>query len=283
VSTTISQSTGSTVYTITPSETTCSGSVGLPVINSFSANPSSITAGQSSLLSWTVTNASTTSLDNGIGNVTNETSTSVSPSQTTTYTLTATNGSGNSTTAQATVTVTASSGGSGGGGGGGGGGSVGVAASYGAPGPVESPSATGTLLTASSSVATTTISSGTSSAALEAQLQSLLALLASLESQAAKQGIAAPSVTATPPLFTKTLYLGVSGSDVSHLQEFLAEDPAIYPEGKVTGYFGVLTLKAVQRFQKKYGIAKAGDPGYGYVGPLTRAKLNSLIEQGMTP
>jgi len=81
VSTTISQSTGSTVYTITPGGTTCSGSVGLPVINSFSANPSSITAGQSSLLSWTVTNASTTSLDNGIGTVTNETSTSASPSR----------------------------------------------------------------------------------------------------------------------------------------------------------------------------------------------------------
>jgi peptidoglycan hydrolase-like protein with peptidoglycan-binding domain len=280
VSTTISQSTGSTVYTITPSGTTCSGSVGLPTINSLSANPSSITAGQSSLLSWTVTNASTTSLDNGIGNVSNETSTSVSPSQTTTYTLTAANGSGSSTTAQATVTVTASSDGSGSGGGGGG--SVGVAASYGAPGPVESPSATGTLLTASSSVATTPISSGISSVTLEAQLQSLLALLATLEAQAAKQGIATPSVTVTPVLFTKTLYLGVSGSDVTRLQEFLAEDPAIYPEDKITGYFGTLTLEAVQRFQKKYGIANVGNPGYGHVGPLTRAKLNGLIEQGTT-
>jgi hypothetical protein len=192
----------------------------------------------------------------------------------TTYTITPT---------ASQCTTPSNSGGSSGGSGGGGGGSVGVAASYGTPGPVESPSATGTLLIASSSVATTTINSGTSSAALEGQLQSLLALLANLEAQAAKQGILAPGVTVTPPLFTKTLYLGVSGSDVKRLQEFLAEDPAIYPEGNVTGYFGALTLKAVQRFQKKYRIATSGDPGYGRVGPLTRAKLNNLIEQGATP
>jgi peptidoglycan hydrolase-like protein with peptidoglycan-binding domain len=127
------------------------------------------------------------------------------------------------------------------------------------------------------------MSSGTSSVALEAQLQSLLALLANLERQAAKQPISAPGATLTPPLFTKTLYFGMSGTDVKRLQELLAEDPAIYPEGKITGYFGTLTLKAVQRFQKKYGIASSGDPGYGHVGPLTRAKLNSLIEQGMAP
>jgi peptidoglycan hydrolase-like protein with peptidoglycan-binding domain len=127
------------------------------------------------------------------------------------------------------------------------------------------------------------MSSGTSSAALEDQLQSLLALLANLQAQATKQGVPAPGATVAPPLFTKTLYLGVSGSDVKRLQEFLAEDPAIYPEGKVTGYFGALTLKAVKRFQEKYGIATPGDPGYGRVGPLTRAKLNSLVEQGTTP
>jgi peptidoglycan hydrolase-like protein with peptidoglycan-binding domain len=75
----------------------------------------------------------------------------------------------------------------------------------------------------------------------------------------------------------------MSGASVRNLQTFLAENPAIYPQGEVTGYFGTLTLKAVQRFQSKYGIAKPGERVYGYVGPATRAKLNSLIEQSLSP
>jgi len=73
-----------------------------PVINSFTANPTSINQGQSSTLSWNVTGALTISIS-GIGVVTG-TSISVSPSATTTYTLTATNSAG-SPTAQTTVTV----------------------------------------------------------------------------------------------------------------------------------------------------------------------------------
>jgi hypothetical protein len=69
---------------------------------------------------------------------------------------------------------------------------------------------------------------------------------------------------------------GSSGSSVTKLQEILKTDPSIYPEGLTTGYFGLATEKAVGRFQEKYGIAKAGDVGYGTLGPKTRAKLNSL-------
>ena len=187
------------------------------------------------------------------------------------------------TSAASQCTSPSNSGGSGGGSGGGSV-SVGVAASYAPPGwQFGSPLATGTLPTASSSAATTTVSAVSSSVALEAQLQSLLALLANLEAQAEKQGITTPGSAATPPLFTAALHLGMSGENVTRLQEFLAKDPAIYPEGKVTGYFGTLTLQAVQRFQKKYGIANAESPAYGYVGPATRAKLNTLIEEGMNP
>ena len=51
---------------------------------------------------------------------------------------------------------------------------------------------------------------------------------------------------------------GDSGEGVRQLQIFLkAQGPEIYPEGLITGYFGSLTQKAVQRFQEKYGIAKA--------------------------
>ena len=75
-----------------------------PTIASFSAAPSQIAAGQRSTLTWSVSGATTVSLDNGIGDVSNLTSTSVAPAQTTTYTLTATNSAG-AATATATVTV----------------------------------------------------------------------------------------------------------------------------------------------------------------------------------
>jgi hypothetical protein len=184
------------------------------------------------------------------------------------------------TPAASQCTTPSNSGGSGGGGGGGG--SVGVAASYAPPGwQIGSGSATGTSGTVSSSTAT--VSAATSSTDLEAELQSLLALLANLEAQAAKQGIAAPGSARKPSPFTIALHLGMSGQSVTRLPEFLAKDPAIYPEGKVSGYFGTLTLQAVQRFQKKYGIANAANPGYGYVGPATRATLNSLFEADLIP
>ena len=76
-----------------------------PVVALFTANPPSITTGQSSTLSWSVTNATTVTISGVNGNLPLSGSTSVSPTQTTTYTLTATGPTG-STTAQQTVTVT---------------------------------------------------------------------------------------------------------------------------------------------------------------------------------
>ena len=70
---------------------------------------------------------------------------------------------------------------------------------------------------------------------------------------------------------------GITGSaQVKILQTFLALDTEIYALGLVTGYFGPATEAAVKRFQERYKIAKVGDPGYGYVGPMTRAKINTL-------
>ena len=57
----------------------------------------------------------------------------------------------------------------------------------------------------------------------------------------------------------------------------MAKDSDVYPDGIISGYFGSLTKKAVQRFQEKYDIAKSGDLGYGDVGPATRAKINQLL------
>ena len=61
--------------------------------------------------------------------------------------------------------------------------------------------------------------------------------------------------------------------EVTMLQRFLAQDPQIYPEGEITGYFGPATERAVQRFQVRHGIVTKGDyasTGYGRVGPRTR-------------
>jgi hypothetical protein len=68
------------------------------------ANPASIQTGQSSMLSWTTTNAATITL-NGAA-VAGNGSQSVSPGSTTTYSLVATNATG-SATSMATVTVVA--------------------------------------------------------------------------------------------------------------------------------------------------------------------------------
>src|SRR6185503_9427635 len=71
---------------------------------------------------------------------------------------------------------------------------------------------------------------------------------------------------------TSSLDFGNQGVNVTNLQTFLADNPAIYPERLVTGYYGALTQAAVIRFQKQYGI----DP-VGRVGPITLAKINNLI------
>ena len=70
---------------------------------------------------------------------------------------------------------------------------------------------------------------------------------------------------------TKSLKVGSRNSEVKALQQALAQDKTIYPEGLATGYYGPATRNAIIRFQKKYGIEPVG-----YVGPLTRKKLNEI-------
>ena len=81
-----------------------------PVISSFTANPTVITAGSSSTLSWATNGATSIAVTPGTFTSTSASgSTRVSPTATTTYTLTATNAAG-STTATAQVTVTGAGG-----------------------------------------------------------------------------------------------------------------------------------------------------------------------------
>lgn len=76
-----------------------------PLINSFTASPTLINQGQSSVLSWNITGASSASINQGIGTINPASGNrTVSPTSTTIYVLTATNGAGSST-AETTVTV----------------------------------------------------------------------------------------------------------------------------------------------------------------------------------
>jgi len=76
----------------------------IPTINSFTANPSTSSTGQSIALAWSSTNADYASLDNSIGQVSPNGGMTVAPTQTTVYTLTV-QGPGGRVTSQVTVTV----------------------------------------------------------------------------------------------------------------------------------------------------------------------------------
>ncbi|HEY1983954.1 MAG TPA: hypothetical protein VGG85_01010 [Terracidiphilus sp.] len=75
-------------------------------ILSFKASASAVSAGGSVVLTWSVTNAATLSIDNGVGTVTG-TTVSVKPAANTTYTLTATNSAGAAVKASTNVGVVA--------------------------------------------------------------------------------------------------------------------------------------------------------------------------------
>jgi chitodextrinase len=84
-----------------------SGNTQGPVISSFTATPTTTAPGIPVTLAWSVSGATSVSIDNGVGDVTSRSSVAVSPAQTTTYTLTATGSSGSTS---AVVQVTVSSG-----------------------------------------------------------------------------------------------------------------------------------------------------------------------------
>jgi peptidoglycan hydrolase-like protein with peptidoglycan-binding domain len=83
--------------------------------------------------------------------------------------------------------------------------------------------------------------------------------------------LAVPFISSAATLY-RQLDLGMSGSDVSDLQTFLAADPSIYPQGLVTGYYGSLTQAAVSKFQARNGISSVGR-----VGPVTMTAINSQM------
>ncbi|MDP2951301.1 MAG: peptidoglycan-binding domain-containing protein [bacterium] len=116
-------------------------------------------------------------------------------------------------------------------------------------------------------------------ASLEAQIAQLKAQIALITAQL--QATLAKNNTCS---LTSDLFFGKQGEQVKCLQTFLvSQGKDIYPTALVTGYFGPLTKAAVIRFQEKYRVDILTPfnlfAGNGFVGALTRAKINSLISQ----
>ncbi|MEK7650731.1 MAG: peptidoglycan-binding protein [Patescibacteria group bacterium] len=74
------------------------------------------------------------------------------------------------------------------------------------------------------------------------------------------------------PVLTRNLTIGSLGAEVSALQQFLIQGGYLHITTP-TGYFGALTKVAVIAWQEENNVIH---PGTGYVGPITRAKLDSL-------
>lgn len=72
------------------------------------------------------------------------------------------------------------------------------------------------------------------------------------------------------------LMVGSTGTDVAALQSYLiANNMLTLPTGTQTGYFGLATKAAVKAYQSSMGL-----PATGFVGMLTRAKLNGSTMPG---
>ena len=154
-------------------------------------------------------------------------------------------------------------------------------------------------------VSAQTTSSSPTVEELQKQIQLLLGQLGSLQKEVAslKSGTAAPTIIApatpttlppttipttptvidesevsgteaefiAPPTLTRSLFRGSRGDDVRQLQEFLSQDPTIYPEGLATGFYGAGTEAAVRKWQAKNGL-----PSVGVIGRQTIAKFKEI-------
>ncbi len=100
-----------------------------------------------------------------------------------------------------------------------------------------------------------------------------------------------PTPSSTPSaktIFKKDLKLGQTSADVKRLQIFLNYNPTtqlaksgVGSPGKETNFFGILTKKAVIKFQEKYSQDILAPwkltKGTGFVGKTTMAKINQLL------
>jgi len=131
-----------------------------------------------------------------------------------------------------------------------------------------------------------TVAYGQTVADLQAQIATLLAQITALQTQlAALSGGSSGAVCGYA--FSADLKVGSTGADVKNLQTVLNSDSATQlgssgagSPGNETSYFGSITKAGVIKFQDKYAsevLTPIGlSAGTGYVGSMSRAKLNTL-------
>lgn len=96
---------------------------------------------------------------------------------------------------------------------------------------------------------------------LQAELQKLIV---------ARGGNTTTTATTTPCTFTRTLYLGTQGQDVTCLQTYLKKKGHF--NGTATGYYGPLTRDAVYKWQQSTGIIPE-PKAIGMFGPRSQETL----------
>ncbi|RJQ34963.1 peptidoglycan-binding protein [Candidatus Parcubacteria bacterium] len=92
---------------------------------------------------------------------------------------------------------------------------------------------------------------------------------------------AASASAACPPL-SRSLMRGMTGGDVTALQQFLIAQRLLSADA-ATGFFGPLTEQAVQSFQRSHGVVTSGTPattGFGLVGMKTRTAIAASCSAG---
>lgn len=89
-----------------------------------------------------------------------------------------------------------------------------------------------------------------------------------------KPKIISQSLELTTKKFISELKLGDHNDEVKLLQTTL-KDLGYFNHPKITGYFGSITKKAVIAYQKTENLS----PFPGSVGPMTRAKLNTVLNE----
>lgn len=83
----------------------------------------------------------------------------------------------------------------------------------------------------------------------------------------------------------KDLRKGMTAEEIRAIQQILAADPSIYPEGLITGYFGPATEKALERFRERYRIKeeereKIGEKTLEKIRELLQERLEIKLEDG---